>query len=256
MASIGSSFRASVDQFLAGKTKRPRGNLIFALDATMSRQPTWDAATHLQSAMFHEVASIGTLDIQTVYFRGTHQIDAECQKSGWTSDPIQIARFMTGVTCRAGHTQIARTLDHALRESEHRKIGAMIYVGDACEEPRDHLMPLARRLADAGIPIFLFQEGHDAGAETIFREIAQITRGAHLRLDQSSSKQLGELLRAAAAFAVGGLAALEKQGSAAAKLLLGQVRGPGDEPQPKCSDEALLQARHTAPPRAAGIVRR
>ena len=96
-----------------------------------------------------------------------------------------------------------------LRESSQRKIGALVYVGDCCEEPRDHLVPLARRLADQNIPIFIFQEGLDPQAETIFREIAQITKGAYQRFDQGSAKQLGELLRAVAVFATGGVAALE-----------------------------------------------
>jgi hypothetical protein len=31
-----------------------RGRLIFALDATASREPTWDRASHLQAEMFKE----------------------------------------------------------------------------------------------------------------------------------------------------------------------------------------------------------
>src|SRR5262249_9760138 len=41
-----------------------RGRLIFALDATMSRQPTWDEACRLQADMFQEAAAIGGLDVQ------------------------------------------------------------------------------------------------------------------------------------------------------------------------------------------------
>ena len=216
-----------VDRFLANVFRRPaavRGNLVLAIDATASRQPTWDTASHLQGAMFNAVAAIGALDVQAVYFRGARDVDATCQASGWVHDPAQLAKFMTGVTCRAGLTQIVRVLDHVLRESNQRKIGALVYVGDCCEEPRDHLVPLARRLADLKIPIFLFQEGHDPESEMIFRELAQVTGGAWCRFDQNSSKQLGELLRAVAMFAVGGVLALEKQGSDAARLLLGQLR--------------------------------
>ena len=61
-------------------TAGKRGRLIFALDATMSRQPTWDTACALQADMFREAASIGGLDIQLVYFRGL----GECRASGWT----------------------------------------------------------------------------------------------------------------------------------------------------------------------------
>jgi hypothetical protein len=218
--------RSRVGEFLA-RVRKPapvRGNLVFALDATASRQPTWDAASHLQGQMFNEVASIGTLDVQTVFFRGSAHVDAECKSSNWLSDPIKLAAFMNGVVCRAGLTQWVRVFDHTLRETNQRKVHALVLVGDTVEEPRDHLLPLARRLADANVPVFAFHEGHDPEAEAAFKEIAQVTGGAYCKFDQSSSKQLGELLRAIAVFATGGRDALEAQGSAAARLLLGQIR--------------------------------
>ena len=43
-----------------------RGRLVFALDATMSRQPTWDMACTLQADMFREAAALGSLDIRLV----------------------------------------------------------------------------------------------------------------------------------------------------------------------------------------------
>src|SRR5260221_10645939 len=47
-----------------------RGRLVFALDATMSRQPTWDMACALQADMFREAASLGSLDLPLVYYPG------------------------------------------------------------------------------------------------------------------------------------------------------------------------------------------
>jgi hypothetical protein len=63
------SSRAEIEAFL-GQVKAldpsiaasERGRLIFALDATMSRQPTWDQACHLQAEMFREAAAVGGLD--------------------------------------------------------------------------------------------------------------------------------------------------------------------------------------------------
>ena len=72
---------------------------------------------------------------------------------------------------------------------------------------------VSRRLRPAGMAIPRNRQDHP-----------RITKGAHLRFDQGSAKQLGELLRAVAAFAVGGITSLEKQNSNAAKLLLGQIR--------------------------------
>src|SRR5262245_41211063 len=71
------SSRSEIDAFLSKvKSLAPvanagsRGRLIFALDATMSRQPLWDTACKLQADMFGEAAAIGGLDIQLVYYRG------------------------------------------------------------------------------------------------------------------------------------------------------------------------------------------
>ena len=128
---------------------------------------------------------------------------------------------------QSGYTQIYRVLEHALRASNQQRIGALVFVGDACEEAhdsRDRLMPLASALGAAGVPAFMFQEGHDHTAKARFEEIARLTHGAYHRFDQGSARLLAELLRAVAAFASGGVAALEKQGTAAARLLLGQVR--------------------------------
>ena len=77
-----------------------RGRLLFAMDATMSRQPTWDKALQIQSEMFHETARIGGLDVQLVYFRGF----GECRASKWVGEPDSLARFMTSVDCRGSNT--------------------------------------------------------------------------------------------------------------------------------------------------------
>src|SRR3954452_22943074 len=78
-----------------------RGRLVFALDATMSRQPTWDLACGLQADMFREAASIGSLDIRLVYYRGFN----ECRASGWISESGKLARLMASIDCRGGNTQ-------------------------------------------------------------------------------------------------------------------------------------------------------
>ena len=199
-----------------------RGRLVFAMDATMSRQPTWDMALQLQADMFKEVRAIGGLDVQLIYFRSYD----ECRASPWVSDPEALARLMTGIRCLGGFTQIRKILVHARRESEKRKVDALVYVGDCMEEEIDHLAALAGELGLLGVPVFMFQEGHDQNAETAFREIARLTKGAYCRFDAGSAQQLRELLRAVAAYAAGGRQALEdlsKQGSQA-RLLLEQLK--------------------------------
>jgi hypothetical protein len=204
------------------------GRLIFALDATASRGPTWDLAKDLTAGMIREAASVGPLSLQLVYFRGGADVPPECVASGWTTDPVRLAQWMARVTCEAGYTQIARVLAHAQRETLAAKVGAVVLVGDACEPVNDNLDPLGAAAVALGrlrTPVFAFQEGREPSAEKAFRKIAEWSGGAYGRFDAGASKQLGELLRAAAAFAVGGVTALEGRKDAGARLLLGQLKG-------------------------------
>ena len=198
-----------------------KGRLIFALDATMSRQPTWDMACTLQADMFREAAS-GSLDIRLVYYRGFN----ECRATGWISDSAQLARLMGKIDCQGGNTQIGKVLSEARREAVASAVRAVVFVGDAMEESVDDLCAKAGELGLLKVPVFMFQEGHDATAERAFREIARLTGGAWCRFDPGAAAQLRELLRAAAAYAAGGreaLLRLSKTGSGAAKLI-GQMK--------------------------------
>jgi hypothetical protein len=199
-----------------------RGRLVFALDATMSRQPTWDMACALQADMFREAASLGSLDIRLVYYRGLN----ECRATGWISDSAQLAKLMSKIDCQGGSTQIGKVLSEARREAVASAVRAMVFVGDAMEEQVDDLCTKAGELGLLKVPVFMFQEGHDAAAEQAFREIARLTGGAWCRFDPGAAAQLRELLRAAAAYAAGGreaLMALSKTASGAAKLI-GQMK--------------------------------
>jgi hypothetical protein len=199
-----------------------RGRLVFALDATMSRQPTWDMACALQADMFREAAALGSLDIRLVYYRGLD----ECRASSWISDTAQLAKLMARIDCRGGNTQIGKVLSEARREAVASGVRAVVFVGDAMEESIDELCAKAGELGLLKVPVFMFQEGHDDIAEKAFREIARLTGGAWCRFDPGAAAQLRELLRAAAAYAAGGREALKrlsKTGSGAAKLI-GQMK--------------------------------
>jgi hypothetical protein len=224
------SSRADIDAFVeraravGPRTDGKRGRLIFALDATMSRQPMWDLACNLQAEMFQETAEIGGLDVQLIYYRGV----SECRASKWVSDPKRLNGLMEQIDCRGGQTQIKRVLEHVRKEGKREKVDAFVFVGDAMEEPVDDLCAKAGELGLLGVPAFLFQEGGDPIAESAFREIARLTNGAWCRFDAGASAQLRELLRAAAAFAAGGRRALtdlsKKSGGRGAVKLLGQMR--------------------------------
>jgi hypothetical protein len=200
-----------------------RGRLIFALDATMSRQPTWDLAQRLQGRMFHAAADLGGLDVQLVYFRGM----SECRASRFVSGGQGLAELMSRISVRGGATQLRKVLAHARDEAGRAKVGALVFVGDAMEEGVDPLMRIAGELALAGVKAFMFQEGDDPAARRAFQEIARLTGGAYSAFDAGAAARLEALLRAAAAYAAGGRAALETQaiGDSHARALLEQMRG-------------------------------
>ncbi|WP_350334643.1 VWA domain-containing protein [Coralliovum pocilloporae] len=199
------------------------GRLIFALDATMSRQPTWDSACVLQADMFREALGIGGLAVQLVYFRGM----GECRAGKWVSDGDALASLMSRIDCRGGHTQIRKVLAHALKETGRQPVRALIYVGDCMEEDVDLLCARAGELGLKGVKAFMFQEGFEPSAERAFREIARLTSGAYCRFDAGAADQLRRLLKAVAAYAAGGFKALEAKGGSEPRLLLEQMKGNG-----------------------------
>jgi hypothetical protein len=201
--------------FLSRQITRTRIAII--IDATASREPTWDMAMKLQGEMFEQVAKLGGLEVQLIYYRGAN----ECSRSPWMSDGPSMARLMSKVMCRAGMTQIQRALGYVRQETQKQKIAAVVFVGDAMEEQPGDLYDAVTGL---GVPCFLFQEGADEYVAKTFIEMARLTNGAHCRFDAGAARQLGELLRAVVVYAVGGVKALESQNTAGARLLLEKMK--------------------------------
>jgi len=201
-----------------------RGRLIFALDATASRQPTWDRAAQIQAEMFTETAGLGGIEMQLAFYRGF----GEFKVSPWLSQSAPMLRMMTSVFCLAGETQIRKVLSHAINETRKRKVNALVFVGDCVEEDIDQLGNLAGELGLLGVPAFLFHEGHDPVAEFAFKQIAKLTNGACCRFDASSAHVLRDLLSAVAVYAAGGRKALDnlarKRGGEVLRIAH-QVRG-------------------------------
>ncbi|MBX9450501.1 MAG: VWA domain-containing protein [Mesorhizobium sp.] len=199
------------------------GRLILALDATMSRQPTWDLACSLQAEMFDAVSRAGGLNVQLVYFRGF----GECRASRFVRDTSSLKDLMVKIDCRGGHTQIGKVLSHTLKETERTKVNALVYIGDAMEENVDDLADKAGRLGLHGVPVFAFQEGHDPVAETAFKEVARLSKGAWFRFDRNAASTLSKLLSAVAVYATGGLKALEARGRAEDRLMIEHLKKSG-----------------------------
>ncbi|MDH3760207.1 MAG: VWA domain-containing protein [Gammaproteobacteria bacterium] len=206
------SGKAAIDAFVEQvrstpviKSGQQRGRLMFAMDATASREPSWDRACKIQGEMFTETAALGGLDIQLCYYRGFGEFEA----SPWLSSSDALLRRMTSVSCRGGYTQIEKVLQQAIEQTRQKKVQALVFVGDCMEEDVDRLCQLAGELAMLGVPAFLFHEGAEPAAQRAFKEIARLTRGAYCCFDATSAGQLRDLLSAVAVYAAGGQKALQ-----------------------------------------------
>ena len=222
------SSRSEVDAFLRQvETTQPRsanelkmrGRLIFGMDATASRQPIWDRAASIQAEMFEVTADLGSLDVQLAFYRGFQ----EFKVSQWTSQPKELSRLMTSVSCLAGTTQLGKMLKHARNQALRQKINALVFVGDAFEEDVDDVGCVAGELGILGLPIFMFHEGDCPLAGFAFQQIAKLSGGGYCRFDGTSGNILRRLLNAVAVYAVGGRMALEdmaaKQGGETRQLM-------------------------------------
>ena len=220
---LTTSSRKDIDAFLNKVAQVPRvkssgekGRLIFAMDATASREASWDHACHLQAEMFNETAALGGLDIQLCYYRGYAEFDA----SPWYANSQDLLRHMTEVTCLGGHTQIEKVIKHAIAETRNKKVNALVFVGDCLEENIDDLCRYAGELALLGVPMFIFHEGFDPVASMGFRQLAQLTGGAYCSFDSGSAQQLKELLNAVAVYAAGGYKALDNYNKRQGRVVL------------------------------------
>lgn len=203
--------KKEISDFLQQVKRTPRaggadsaGRLAFIIDATASRQPTWDHACQMQGEMFKAVEKVGSLQVQLAYFQGFDEFRA----TGWVNNAAALVRPMSAVTCRAGHTQIQRVLQHLVKETGNQRIAAAVYIGDACEEHSKQIFQLAGQLGVLKTPMFMFQEGRDARAAKVFETVASLSGGAYCRFDASSASLLAELLSAVAVYAAGGQQAL------------------------------------------------
>jgi hypothetical protein len=199
------------------KSAAGRGRLIFIMDATASRQPSWDSAAKLQAELFTTATRSGTLAVQLVYYRGL----SECRASAWTTNARELGQMMSRIICVSGATQIAKSLAYVRKEHSQQPVSAVVFVGDAMEEE-----PATLYNAVAGLPpLFVFQEGDNECAAEVFQRLARESYGAYHRFDAGAAGQLAELLRAVATYAVGGTQALADLRTDAARKLLGQVKG-------------------------------
>ena len=221
-AAVGAFLRkAAVTPYRPGARKR--GRMMFAIDATASREPTWDMACQIQSEMFESTHAIGGLEVQLAFYRGF----GEFKVTKWLTNSKTLVRHMTSVFCLGGQTQISRLFRHALKETKLTRVDALVFVGDYVEEDVDALCHLAGQLGVLGVPIFIFHEGGEPLSARAFRQMAKLSGGAYCPFDVGSARQLRDLLGAVAVYAAGGRVALTdygKQRGGAVLRLTGQIK--------------------------------
>lgn len=184
-----------------------RGRLVFAMDATASREQTWSKAIVEQARMLSAVKGV---QVQLVYFGAD-----SCRHSPWMSDSTKLARMMETVRCRAGITQLGRVFDHLFSENQKHPVASMMFVGDAFEES---LAKVAVQAHHIGVPCFMFQEGNDVTVENAYMEIADASGGAYARF--GNRKEMGDLMTLVGQYAAGQLSKPEAPRSGAPTYLL------------------------------------
>jgi|SRR5262249_49910406 len=221
--SLPTSHAKQVEQFL--KKQRPQGRIAFVIDATGSRERTWETASQLQAEMLSEAVKLGKgkLELAVIYFRGMDEVSA----SNWTSDARELQHFMGRIRCEGGYTKYQRAFQRVRQEHQKQPINAVVAIGDMLEEEPPTLYDAVVGL---GVPLFAFQEGNDFQQHDVlrlreaFQELVRLTKGAYHAFDAGSIAQLRELLQAVAHFAAGGLTALEDLHTPSARKLLGQMK--------------------------------
>ena len=176
----------------------PRPRLVFAVDATASREPAWAAARQVTDAVVKALP--GELDVALAVHGGgrVHTFSA------FTNDAATLRDRTAGITCFAGLTRLLPILAASLKRPAVRVV---VYVGDVFEEN----VPRGRQIADAmgvaGIKLIVLHDTADAGARRdveMFWDLAKRTGGCVLPFDASAPGKLRDLLGAVAVYAVGG----------------------------------------------------
>ena len=180
----------------AGSANRPR--LVFAVDATASREPAWTAARQVTDALVKALP--GELDVALAVHGGSrvHTFTA------FTANPATLRDRAAGIACEAGTTRLLPILAASLRQQAVRVV---IYVGDVFEESVVEARRLADLMGHQGTKLIVLHDTADPSARRdveVFWDFAKRTGGCVLPFDASAPGRLRDLLSAVAVYAVGG----------------------------------------------------
>lgn len=178
-----------------------RARLLFAFDATASREWAWEGSKKVTDALFEVLP--GKLDVALAVHGGSrvHTYTRYFTEAGRLRD--RAAR----IRCETGETRLLDILARVTQETPAAEV--VVYIGDAFEESKPKASRLADRLKAQGTRVIILQDGCDGETADVFANIAARSGGALLPFDLSSLERLRELLGAVAVLAVGGEKLLE-----------------------------------------------
>lgn len=180
----------------AGAPHRPR--LVFAVDATASREPAWAAARQVTDALVKALP--GELDVALAVHGGSRVHTF----TDFTNAAAILRDRAAGVVCVAGLTRLLPILATSLRQPGVRVV---IYIGDVFEESTAQGRRLADSMGVEGIKLIVLHDTADADARRdaeVFWDLVRRTGGCVLPFDASAPGRLRDLLSAVAVYAVGG----------------------------------------------------
>jgi len=217
-ASIPAPITVATQSATQSARSAPRPRLVFAVDATESREATWRAAKQLTDVLL--AALPGELDV-ALAVHGGNRLHTFTK---FTSDAGALRNRAASVRCEMGYT---RLLDILARVLETEGVSVVCYVGDAYEESARRGYKLAESLKARGIRLIVLFDGAgwsdlDSHAAKVLAEMARRTGGALLPFDITALPKLRDLLEAVAVLAVGDVPLLTARQDAmpAARLLL------------------------------------
>ena len=195
-ASLPAAFTHAEPPADIGAPSRPR--LVFAVDATASREPAWTAARQVTDALVK--ALLGELDVALAVHGGSRVHTF----TPFTDDARTLRDLAAGVDCHAGMTRLLPILATSLKRQAVRVV---IYIGDVFEESLPQGRQLADQMGARGIKLIVLHDTTDRGARRdaeVFWDLAKRTGGCVLPFDATASGRLRDILSAVAVYAVGG----------------------------------------------------
>jgi len=185
--------------------RKQKTNIIFAVDATASREHFWSETIKIQDKMFSTAQKAGAnLHAQLVSYSG-ETFDGEIHRTPWHNDAHALSDHLRSVRCAPSQTQIEKVFRHALNECCKRDVHALILVGDSYEENVPTLVRLASQINQKGIKLFMFHDTKTTcTAEdtlTVFKKIAKAAEGFYVPFNVGDLAVLGDYLKVVGALA-------------------------------------------------------